>query len=562
MRYSFAFLCAIAGAVAVPVKEKRATPPSVTVQNGTIIGSSSGTIDTFNGIPFAQPPVGGLRLKPPQSITSGYATITATGVPTACPQFYSQVDTADLPSDVIGTLLDSPLGQAVQNSGEDCLTLNVQRPSGTTSTSGLPVVVWIFGGGFEFGSTQLYNGASLIQQSITLGHDILFVAINYRVSGFGFLAGKELQADGSTNLGLRDQRLALEWVAENIAAFGGDPTKVTIWGESAGAISTFDQTIINGGDNTYNGQALFRGAVMNSGSIVPAVNVSHPKPQAVYDMVVANAGCSASADTLACLRALPYQTFLTAVNSVPAIFGYTGLNLAYLPRPDPSDDFFSVSPEVALYSGAYAKVPVIIGDQEDEGTLFSLVQNNITTNDDAIAYISSTFPDTPESITAGYVNTYSEDPSAGSPFRTGLLYNIYPQFKRVAAISGDIVFNLRRRQYLDVVSSAVNAWSFLDSHLYGTPVLGTFHASDVLEYYFDLTSLVTATTYQNYYISFFNYLDPNAISDAAPLISWPKYSSAEPTLVQFNALGNELLSDTYRSNSSDYLKQYPYEFRV
>ena len=76
------------------------------------------------------------------------------------------------------------------------------------------------------------------------GHPVIYVEVNYRVSGFGFLAGSELQKDGSTNLGLRDQRLGLQWVAENIAAFGGDPDKVTIWGESAGAISVFDQTII------------------------------------------------------------------------------------------------------------------------------------------------------------------------------------------------------------------------------------------------------------------------------------------------------------------------------
>lgn len=416
--------------------------------------------------------------------------------------------------------------------------------------------------GFEFGSTQLYSGASIIQESVTVGHPVLYVAINYRVSGFGFLAGKELQADGSTNLGLRDQRLALQWVAENIAAFGGDPTKVTIWGESAGSISVFDQTIINGGDNTYEGQALFRGAVMNSGSIVPSLNVTHPKAQAIYDGVVSKAGCSGASDTLACLRTVDYTTLLNAVNAAPAIFGYSGLNLAYLPRPDPSNSFFSVSPEVAVANGKYAKVPIIIGDQEDEGTLFSLVQDNITTTDDVIAYIGSIFPDASKDVVAGYVATYPDDPSAGSPFRTGILNEIYPQYKRLAAISGDIVFNLRRRQYLDIVSSTVPAWSFLDSHLYGTAVLGTFHASDVLEYYFSLTSLITAATYRAYYVSFFNFLDPNAISTTAPLINWPQYTTSSPQLLQLQALSNNLLADTFRNSSSAYLQQHPSDLRV
>lgn len=93
------------------------------------------------------------------------------------------------------------------------------------------------GSGFEVGSTQMYDGTPIVSESIALGHPIIYVAVNYRVGGFGFLAGKELQSDGSTNLGLRDQRMGLKWVAENIAAFGGDPDKVTIWGESAGAIS-------------------------------------------------------------------------------------------------------------------------------------------------------------------------------------------------------------------------------------------------------------------------------------------------------------------------------------
>lgn len=385
--------------------------------------------------------------------------------------------------------------------------------------------------------------------------------MNYRLSGFGFLAGKELQADGSTNLGLRDQRLALQWVADNIEAFGGDPTKVTIWGESAGSISVYDQTIINGGDNTYNGQALFRGAIMNSGSFIPALNVSSSKPQGVYDMVVANSGCSGSADTLACLRTVPYETFLNAVNSVPAIFGYSGLNLAYLPRPDPASNFFSVSPEVPLQNGAYAKVPVIIGDQEDEGTLFCLAQSNITTTQEITDYFAAGFVETPKSVVAGLVATYPDDPSAGSPFRTGALNNIYPQFKRLAALSGDIVFTLRRRQYLSYVASVVPAWSSLDSHLYGTPVLGTFHASDTLEYYQGLTP-ITAASYRAYYISFFNYLNPNTISTAAPLINWPQYSTASPQLLQYQSLSNNLLADNFRTTSYNYLQQNINQFRT
>ena len=230
-----------------------------------------------------------------------------------------------------------PIVQEITGASEDCLTINVQRPSTASLTAPLPVVFWIFGGGFELGGTSTYDGTNFVSKSIDLNAPVIYVSVNYRVGGFGFLAGRELQSDGSTNLGLRDQRLGLQWVAENIAAFGGDPDRVTIWGESAGAISVYDQLLINNGDNTYNGKPLFRGAILDSGSAVPTLDVASPKAQAVFDTVARNAGCDTSTDVLACLRALPYTQFLNSVNGVPGIFSYRSLDLSYLPRFDPSD---------------------------------------------------------------------------------------------------------------------------------------------------------------------------------------------------------------------------------
>lgn len=140
------FLCLLATSVLGFPLQQRAAGPSVTIANGTIIGSSTGTVDTFKGIPYAQPPIGELRLRAPQPITASLGTVVATSIPTACPQFFSQVNTTDLPSDVVGELEDSPIAQQVTLQGEDCLTLNVQRPSNVTAESKLPVVFWIFGG--------------------------------------------------------------------------------------------------------------------------------------------------------------------------------------------------------------------------------------------------------------------------------------------------------------------------------------------------------------------------------------------------------------------------------
>lgn len=143
-----------------------------------------------------------------------------------------------IPTAELGMLLDTPLFQKPLNESEDCLFLNIHRPAGATPDSQLPVLFWIFGGGFVLGWNYMYDGVPWVQESINLGEPIILVTVNYRVGGFGFLPGKEVAADGSANLGLLDQRLGLQWVADNIAAFGGDPNKVTIWGESAGMKSS------------------------------------------------------------------------------------------------------------------------------------------------------------------------------------------------------------------------------------------------------------------------------------------------------------------------------------
>jgi carboxylesterase type B len=274
-------------ALAAPAPhEKRANPTVIAPSpQATVAGINLLGVESFKGIPYAQPPVNQLRLKPPQPLTSALGKVDGTGIPKACPQFFFSIDKSNIPTNILGTVLNLPLLQVATNAGEDCLTINVQRPAGTKADAKLPVLFWIFGGGFELGSTAMYDGTSLVAESVAQGKPIIFVAVNYRVGGFGFMPGKEILADGSANLGLLDQRLGLEWVADNIASFGGDPDKVTIWGESAGAISVMDQMMLYDGDNSYKGKPLFRAGIMNSGSIAPADPVDCPKGQAIYDRV-------------------------------------------------------------------------------------------------------------------------------------------------------------------------------------------------------------------------------------------------------------------------------------
>jgi len=231
------------------------------------------------------------------------------------------------------------------------------------------------------------------------------------------------------------------------------------------------------GDHTYKGKPLFRGAMMDSGSIVPADPVDCPKGQVVYDTVVKNAGCSSASDTLECLRGLDYSTFLNAANSVPGLLSYNSVALSYLPRPD--GKYLTESPEILANQGKYAKVPFILGDQEDEGTIFALAQNNLTTTTDVVNYLADVFfADATYEQIQDLVATYENTTTDGSPFRTGILNDLYPQFKRLAAILGDLTFTLTRRAFLNVAKSVnpdVPFWSYLSSYDYGTPFLGSFH---------------------------------------------------------------------------------------
>ncbi|KAF5851837.1 hypothetical protein GGP41_000551 [Bipolaris sorokiniana] len=540
---------------------KRANPTVIApLPKATVVGVDALDVESFKGIPYAKPPINQLRLKPPQPLTADLGRVDGTGQPKACPQFLLSVDGSSIPANVLGNILNIPFFQTVTNAGEDCLTINVQRPAGTKPDAKLPVLFWIFGGGFQLGSTQMYDGTSLIRESVEQGKPIIFVAVNYRVGGFGFLPGKEVLQDGSANLGLLDQRLGLEWVQDNIAAFGGDPTKVTIWGESAGSISVMDQMLLYNGDNTYKGKPLFRAGIMNSGSIVPADPVDCPKGQAVYNKVVEEAGCKSASDTLACLRTTPYTKFLNAANSVPSLASYSTVNLSYLPRPDGKT--LTDSPDVLVRAGKYTKVPFIAGTQEDEGTLFGIFTLNITTTSQLTNYLSTQFFNSAtRQQVEDLVSSYQTTTEDGAPFRTGLLNNFTPQFKRISAIIGDLTFILTRRLFSEVhtqVNPGVPSWSYIATYNYGTPLLGTFHASDLIQVFFGILPNNARKTIRGYYFSFVHNLDPNVGNNFA---NWPQWSQGKK-LMNFGANSNSYTDDNFRSDSYNVVKKYVDSFKV
>ncbi len=542
-------------------------PPQVSIRDGIVVGAADDRVDTFTGIPFAQPPVGNLRLRPPQTLAAPFGTLNATGTPVACPALTIQADNftfGQVPPEDLQPLLS--LFPPVTSFREDCLTLNVQRPSSANATSNLPVLFWIYGGGFERGSTQDNDFTYFVNRSIDLQHPVIVVQANYRVASFGFLGGKQLQAEGSTNLGLRDQRFALEWVADNIAAFGGDPRRVTIYGESAGSISVFDQTLVNGGNNTYHGQELFRAAIMNSGSSFPRDPVDSDAPQAEYDMVVDAAGCASAIDSLSCLRALPYEDFYNATQVVPSLVNIHGVSLSFSPRADPSSDFFSESPELALLAvpPRVAKVPVIAGTQMDEGTFFALALYNDTTADLLVDFLQGLHPNTSRTTLQGFVDLYpSGDPAAGSPYGTGPDNELYPGFKRNAAVLGDLIFAFQRRAYFSTITDTIPAWGFLASYV-RVQYLGTSHGSDIALFHSG-TPAVPYNDILQHYISFINYMDPNAIgagNGGSCLPKWQPWAVEDKHLMEFRDDGEGLIADDFREAAYNFFRNSWSQWRL
>ncbi|KAF9464209.1 carotenoid ester lipase precursor [Collybia nuda] len=516
--------------------------PTIQLDSATFTGTTSGKVSKFLGIPFAKPPTGDLRFRLPQPNAPYTGSITATSFGPSCPQ---QAVNLPIPEGLAADAVDyivNTIFNVIFPDDEDCLTVNVFKPASATPTSKLPVVAWIFGGGFELGSTSMYDGGVIVDRSIAIGSPVIYVSMNYRVTGFGFLSSKEVKEAGVGNLGLQDQREALRWIQKYINTFGGDPTKVTIWGESAGAISVSLQMLANDG----NTEGLFRAGFMQSGSPIPVGDITNG--QKYYDAIVSQTGCSGASDTLSCLRTVPYAKLKAAINQSPGIFAYqaciiddmmNSLILAWLPRAD--GVFLSDNPQKLVQQGKVANIPFITGDCDDEGTLFSLSTLNITTETELKTYVKNTFlPGVSDADINKLTSLYPQDITQGSPYDTGIFNALTPQFKRIASFQGDGVFQAPRRFFLEHRSGKQNTWAFLSKRLKALPV----HASDILNVY-------GGGEMTDYLIRFATTLDPNGKSG----LQWPKYTTSSPKLLTFldGLIPQIITQDTYRKEGMAFL---------
>ncbi|HEX2297272.1 MAG TPA: carboxylesterase family protein, partial [Pseudonocardiaceae bacterium] len=309
----------------------------VNTEAGPVRGTLATDYRLFQGIPFAAPPVGELRWRPPQPV-----------------QRWSQPRDATKPGGVCAQVA-SPVAD-IAGENEDCLYLNVLAPD---SAAPLPVMVWLHGGGGTNGAGSYFDAHRL-----ALGGDVVVVTINYRLGVFGAFGYPGLP--GSGTFGLADQQAALRWVQRNIAVFGGDPGNVTVFGESFGAYSATAQLTSPGARGLFHRAALQSGLALHDyppGMIVPgspavpSLWISPAELAGLGSSVAEQLGCADPATALECLRRRPARDLLP-VTSIFTRYAY-------------GTDTLPEDPIAALRVGRFHRVPVISGATRDEHRLYT-----------------------------------------------------------------------------------------------------------------------------------------------------------------------------------------------
>jgi para-nitrobenzyl esterase len=319
-------------------------PLTIATDRGLLRGAQDGTVVRFLGVPFAAPPVGNLRFKPPEPPACWPGVKNATAYAKGCVQ-----------RDMTGNLVGS----------EDCLYLNIWTPVGALTDGGnRPVMFWIYGGGNVTGATNIpllgvnfYDGKRLAEN-----RDVVVVSVAYRVGALGFMAHPALTEESphksSGNYAILDQIAGLKWVQTNIARFGGDPKRVMVFGESAGAINIC--TLIA----SPLAKGLFSSALMQSGFCVAVTLAEREALGATY---VTGAGCDQAADLLKCLRSASLDAFFPT---------------SWAPDKDPLDGqrkipagnidgwLLEQHPLDAIEKGTHNHVPLVVGSNSDEHAIF------------------------------------------------------------------------------------------------------------------------------------------------------------------------------------------------
>src|SRR6185437_9277745 len=416
----------------------------VVTDGGKIQGSLSrdGQVRAFLGIPYAAPPVGPLRWKPPQPAAKWSGVRSATSFGSRCMQ-------AHLYSDMV-----------FRDSGpsEDCLTLNVWTPAGKDSAP-LPVMVWIYGGGFVTGGTSEPR-----QDGEHLAHKgVIVVSMNYRLGIFGFFALPGLAAESPNhaagNYGLMDQRAAIDWVRRNIAAFGGDPAKVTIFGESAGSISVSAQMA------SPLSKGLFARAIGESGGALTGPGLTF------LTLPVSEKRCQEFAESALKNSSLEYLRSVSAADLLKAASTVPHSEDIFWPNVD--GEFLPESVAAIYAAGDQAHVPLLAGWNKDEGDLDDIGQSG---------------KPTPESLRAMAVSRF--DAKAPEFLKAYSASNDAEALRAAEDFAGDAFIAYSTWEWLEAQVKTGNAPVYRYHFDLGSPgdplhpaAIGAFHSDDI-EYVF------------------------------------------------------------------------------
>uniref|UniRef100_A0A0W0EV04 Carboxylic ester hydrolase n=1 Tax=Moniliophthora roreri TaxID=221103 RepID=A0A0W0EV04_MONRR len=439
-------------------------------------------------------PIGELRWQAPQAPANVTGVQQADTEPSPC---FSSGEIA--PPDTVSTSHEKRQTPA---ESEDCLFLNVYFPGDSIPGTLLPTVVWIHGGAYNFGSASMFTGSDLIRES---EDGVVAVIIQYRLGFFGFLAGNEVKENGVLNAGLLDQNFALRWVNQHISKFGGDPTKVTIWGESAGAGSVLQHVIAEDGQTS---PQLFRGAITSSTYLPSQYLFNDTIPQSLYDQVVEQTNCTSASDTLTCLRGVD-ASVLQAANTKINTAGLFG-TFASVPVVDGT--FIRQRATEALRQGKVNGEVLLAVTNADEGSL--LVNQSDPLN--ATFYAPQLFPKLSSNETSAIEAAYA---------------NLGSLITQDSLIMGESIFVCPTHFLLNAFQNRSFKGEFaLPPAVHGLDIDYYFPTGKALS--FNNTAFLNA--FSQSFLSFVISLDPNVKVDPANITpQWSLYSDGN-TEMKFN----------------------------
>ncbi|KAL3264409.1 hypothetical protein ABHI18_000817 [Aspergillus niger] len=384
-------------------------------------GTASNLSESFLNIRFGEDTSGSNRFAPPKpyNYPSG-SVVNATQSGAACPQQKDPIP-------------DFPIFDNVTSISEDCLTLRVDRPLNTSSSDRLPVLVWIYGGGDTIGQIydSAYDPSLLVYGAAQKDVPVIYVAMNYRLGIFGFASSPALNESNSLNAGLLDQRLALWWIQNNIAAFGGDPDQVTIFGESDGATSVGLHITAYGGKEP---KVPFHRAIMESGGATADTGTASNKSGEHTATLTSLVNCTASSsqEELECLRRLPMKTLLNTAYAYELTLNSMGGMDVFIPAaPSP---FIPDAPSKLLRTGQFSRnIDLISGWCENDGSFFTTTTLN--SSSDIAAFLQDSYPNLSNASIAKALDLYPV--SEFSPDPSG---NISAQYFRASQMHRDLDF--------------------------------------------------------------------------------------------------------------------------